>query len=380
MKSGEFLFKSNLAQLIFQKLAEVAMERRRTQFSLKLKHDHLAPPTVYFLAPDRQAPSGGRRVIYRHVDILNAHGVVASVLHHRRGFSYNWFEHETRIADVTSVTVRPDDLIVVPEVDCDLIPKLPLEVRYIIFNQNSHLTWSRSSGDELQCYMRDPRLAAVVTVSAHNQAMLGRAYPESPIKRIRISIDPAMFNALTDHRPRRITYMPRRGREDAEKVFEILRARGRLDGWEVTPLDRLTHEQVAAALRCSRIFLAFTYQEGFGLPAAEAMACGNYTIGNDGFGGREFFRPEFSARVETGDILGFVDAVEDAILNERSDPQWCCSRGRLASEYILREYSPSHEIGDVVALYSALISGSEPASLSKRTSSTTKIVPRQPQR
>jgi Glycosyl transferases group 1 len=331
------------------------------QFGVKLTHDHFAVPTVYFLAPDRQAPSGGRRVIYRHVDILNAHGVSASVLHHRAGFSYNWFEHKTRIADVSSATVRAGDLIVVPEVDCDLIPRLPLEVRYVIFNQNSHLTWSRVKGEELQRYMCDPRLAAVATVSAHNQAMLERAFPNSPITRIRISIDPAMFNALADDRPRRITYMPRRGREDAEQVLEILRVRGVLDGWDVAPLDWLTHEEVGAALRCSRIFLAFTYQEGFGLPAAEAMACGNYTIGNDGFAGREFFRPEFSARVETGDILGFVDAVEGAIRNEHSDPNWCRTRGRLASEYVIREYSPSHEIEDVVALYGGLIGRSEAA-------------------
>jgi hypothetical protein len=63
VKSGVSLFKLNLAQSISQKLADAAMERQRTQFSLKLGHDHLATPTVYFLAPDRQAPSGGRRVI-----------------------------------------------------------------------------------------------------------------------------------------------------------------------------------------------------------------------------------------------------------------------------------------------------------------------------
>ena len=61
---GEPLSKANFTQSIFQKLADVALERRRTQFGLKLKHDRVATPTVYFLAPDRQAP-----VSYTHLTL-----------------------------------------------------------------------------------------------------------------------------------------------------------------------------------------------------------------------------------------------------------------------------------------------------------------------
>ncbi len=44
--------------------------------------------------------------------------------------------------------------------------------------------------------------------------------------------------------------------------------------------------KVVAALRTTKIHLAFTHQEGFGLTSAEAITCGNYVIGQHGFGGR----------------------------------------------------------------------------------------------
>lgn len=145
--------------------------------------------------------------------------------------------------------------------------------------------------------------------------------------------------------------MPRRGRDDARQVLQLLRGRGVLEGWEVVPFDGLSHAEVAEQLRTTRIFLAFTHQEGFGLPAAEAMACGNYVIGNHGFAGREFFRHSYSKAIEAGDIMGFVRAVEEALSREKLDPGWCAARGRLASKFIQAHYSLAREREDVTTIY-----------------------------
>jgi glycosyltransferase involved in cell wall biosynthesis len=185
--------------------------------------------------------------------------------------------------------------------------------------------------------------------------MLRYAFKSLPVHRVHLSIDPSRFYPGDGPRDRRIAYMPRRGRADSEQVFHLLGGRCLLDGWEVVLLDGLTHDQVAEQLRTTRIFLAFTYQEGFGLPAAEAMACGNFVVGCHGFGGREFFHPEFSTPIETGDVLGFARAVEDAIVHERNDPMWCLNRGRKASEFVLSEYSPVRERDEVVSVYAELL-------------------------
>lgn len=312
-------------------------------------------PTIYFLTPDHDRPSGGIRVIYRQVDILNAAGIRAFVVHQRRGFRCSWFRNATPVIDVASAGMGTRDLLVVSEVDGDLLGRLLPGTRHVIFNQNSHLTWRHGGAALPRHYSTNPDLVGALTVSEHNAEMLRYAFPRLAVHRVHLGIDASLFHADDRPKPRRITYMPRRGGDDAHQVLELLRGRGVLDGWEVLPLDGLSHEEVAAELRTSRIFLAFTYQEGFGLPAAEAMACGNHVIGYHGFGGREFFRPEFSAPVPLGDVLGFAEAVEAALGCERADPHWCRSRGEAAAGFILDQYSQAREAEEVAAIYSKLL-------------------------
>jgi glycosyltransferase involved in cell wall biosynthesis len=122
-------------------------------------------------------------------------------------------------------------------------------------------------------------------------------------------------------------------------------------------LDGLTERQVGDRLRNATLFLSFGYQEGFGLPAAEAMACGCYVVGFHGCGGVEFFRPEFSSPVPTGDVMTYAQTVEQVIEREVTEPGWCATRGDAAARFISAEYSPSRERSEVVATYSSLLHG-----------------------
>jgi glycosyltransferase involved in cell wall biosynthesis len=187
--------------------------------------------------------------------------------------------------------------------------------------------------------------------------MLRFAFPMIEVQRIHLGIDETLFYNDPAPRGKRITYMPRRGGDDLSQVMELLNNRGALTGWDVVPLDGLSHEVVASNLRTSRIFLAFTYQEGFGLPAAEAMACGNFVIGYHGHGGREFFQNNFSAAVETGDVLSFARRVEAAISHSAHGSSSPRSQGRRAAEFIKSNYPMKREIEDVIRIYGALLQG-----------------------
>ena len=138
-------------------------------------------------------------------------------------------------------------------------------------------------------------------------------------------------------------------------VRGILGARGVLQDWDLVPLHGLPEQEVAHRLRRTTIFLSLAYHEGFGLPAAEAMACGAYAVGFHGFAGREYFRPEFSHPVEPGDVLGLARAVEEVVESETREPGWCQSRGREAARYIAASYSPQRERDDVVSAYQSLL-------------------------
>ncbi|WP_428425580.1 glycosyltransferase [Pararhizobium sp.] len=346
---------AGLLKTAYREISNRLEKLKRAQLRLLLHDRPSAAPRILFLTPDYNVPSGGIRVIYRHVDILNDAGISAFVLHQRAGFRCTWFENTTSITNMGNAQINRSDLLVVPELDVDVLGRLSPGIKYAIFNQNSHLTWKRASSVELSRYMANDDLSGIVTVSSHNQEMLEYSFPNAAVQRVHLGIDPAIFFAGSGNRPRSIGYMPRRGREDARQVFEMLQARGCLRGWQVTALDGLSHGAVADRLRSTRIFLAFTNQEGFGLPAAEAMACGNYVIGNHGNGGREFFHNDFSCSIDHGDTLAFAKAVEQAIIADREDDDWCTQRGRAASEFILSKYTPEQEKTDVLTLYTKLL-------------------------
>lgn len=310
-------------------------------------------PTVYYFARDYDEPSGGIRTIYRHVDMLNAAGVPAAVLHERRGFRCGWFPHQTRITDMGSTALGPDDLLVVPETDAALLPGLPDGIRHAVFNQNCHLTWERDAGRVTDHYLRGSGLVGIMVVSEHSAELLRYAF-DRPVHRVSQCLDPELFYPPERPNRRVLSYMPRRGQADADAVLQILRARGALAGWTLDPVDGVPEHEVARRLRRSTVFLSVTYQEGFGLPAAEAMACGNYVVGFHGFSGREFFDPEFSCPVPTGDVLALARAVEEGLRRESAEPGWCFGRGQEAARFVRSTYSPQRERDDVLAFFAGV--------------------------
>lgn len=325
------------------------MQRRRRTVPSSIHSD--LPPSIYFLTPDHPEPAGGIQVIYRHVDLLNASGTRAFVVHQRHGFRCKWFDNDTAIVYGPDVSFSPVDLVVVPEVEADLLERLDSRLRWVLFNQNAHLTFSHPPAEFARLLSTGGRCLGIVTVSDHNARMLGHIFRDTAIHRVHISVDPKLFYP-DDRRRRLLTYMPRRAGSDARQVLEILRIRGVLSGWDVIALDGMSHSAIAALLRQSQLFLSFTYQEGFGLPAAEAMAAGNYVVGYHGFAGLEFFHPEFSAPVETGDVVGFANAVEEAV---RQGDDWRREQGRRAAAYIHSVYSSERERTEVASLYTALL-------------------------
>jgi hypothetical protein len=316
--------------------------------------DGVGARTVYFLAPDYDRPAGGVQTLYRHVDILNSNGIPASILHNKKGFRCTWFHNRTRVTSSASVYLKRTDLLVVGELDVDIVVRSRLRVPHLIFNQGPYLTWQGGTG-VADYYANGPRPKAIITVSEHSVALLSYAFPGIDVRRVRLGIDTAAFKPPDDAAPRVITYMPRRGAEDVTILRQILDARGALDGWRVSKVEGLSHAGVAHALRSSQIFLATSIREGFGLPAAEAMACGNYVVGFDGLAGREYFLPEFCSAVDAGDLLAFSQALESVIRRDCCTPGWLRQRGLAASRFIASTYSRSAEEADVLKAYADFV-------------------------
>lgn len=294
--------------------------------------------TVYYLCPDHASPSGGVRAIYRHVDLLNDAGIDAAVLHHRPGFACRWFEHSTRVLAAPAVELSRRDVLVVPEIYGPYFDRLPEGPRLVAFNQNAYLTFARLAPGQDLSYRR---FEAAMTVSRDSAEYLRFAFPRLEVAVVPNSIDCEVFHPGTGLPPRRLATMPRKRRDEADQILRLLG--DRLDGWEVVEIESRPEAEVAALLRDAPIFLALGRQEGFGLPAAEAMASGCFVVGFPGFGGREVFDPQFSGPVEDGDVLGAAVRIANAIELYESDPEELRETGLRARRRIEETWTPERQ-------------------------------------
>lgn len=313
-------------------------------------------PTIFVLCPDYDAPAGGIRKLYRHVDVLNAAGFEAVLLHTKPGFRCSWFVSETRVRSVADRQPGSDDFLVLPEVyGPDLATVFP-GVRKVIFNQNAYLTFTGYSVDpfDLRSPYTHPEVQAVLSVSEDNHDYLAYAFPNARHVRLHYGIDHQLFRAAPTKR-NQIAYMPRKNATDVVQVVNLLKHRRSLRGFHLLPIEGKSEVDVAAILAETAIFLSFGHPEGCPLPPLEAMAAGCVVVGYHGQGGREYFRPSFSRPVPVGDIVRMSQEVESIIDLFTTDPARGRAMGEAAASFVCEQYSWEREVRDIVAFWTGML-------------------------
>lgn len=312
-------------------------------------------PTLYYLAPAEKKPSGGIKVIYRHVDLLNEQGIPAAVFHEPEEFRCNWFRNQTRIVSGRSIRFHADDILVVPECYGAGLHLLAPEVRKVIFNQGPHHTFDRVSLRDTAAgapYHQLTNLHGILTVSQDGADLLRLAFPGSHIAVVRNVIDPAIFGLGSEPAGHRIGYVPSRRPEELHQLLHLVRALGvgTAGGWELVPIQGRTEHEVASILRSCTIFLSLSDRDGFGLPPAEAMACGSYVVGYPGGGGKEFFDSAYcSPAHDTTEVLRSLAEAMDLPDATRQE------LGAKASARILGHYTADGLRADLLAFYRDLV-------------------------
>jgi hypothetical protein len=199
--------------------------------------------SIYIFCPDLPHPMGGVRMLYRHVDILNANGFDAAIVHSSPGFRINWFEHSTRVLHAP-VQLKKQDIAVFAEVGGTKIGEWAPGNRKVIFNQNAYYTFLRYALEgRVETPYLHPEVVASIVVSEDSRRYLQHAFPSLPIHRIRYSIDPRLY--FPQEKKRQICFMPRKNAEDAKQVLYILRYRKKLAGWTIRPIDGVPEARAA---------------------------------------------------------------------------------------------------------------------------------------
>ena len=344
---------------------------------------------LLFPVSEDSSPSGGRKFIYDIVDFLNDAGIEAWVVHPFKGFRLTWFNNNTKVtysvdlfpnqrngslwrklhkwfdlpelgfkrymSSSKRLTLCDSDVIVLPETRMSVLHHFSKKVNKIILNQGPYLIFSLNMPDESppkQNFFGSDVLG-MVTVSDLNKKMQEFVFPKLKVVQGRIFVDEAF--KYNSKKKLQISYMPRRGNKDAIAVLNMLRYRGLSAAVKFIPIDGVSQSSVANIMSESLIFLSFSHREGFGLPAAEALASGCIVIGYTGNSGDEYFDPVYSFPIDEGDLIRYVETIEKVVRDFYRNPDRINNMRKLASETILSRYSKTKSKESMVSSFSELL-------------------------
>jgi len=342
---------------------------------------------IYFVCPNTTHITGGVKQIYKQVEILNRNGISASVLLEKKKQSNIWLtsynipikyspylfkrlryffggkklniKRKLKLYYLQKKSEKIDDsvILVFPEIYGIYIKDVFPETPKVIFNQGCYMTFSGFSinKDYPITPYNDRKTLATIVASEDAFSYLSYTFKDSNIYRMILGIDNTIFNYSAEKR-KQICFMPRKMEEDIIQVIHILKQRGKVQNWDFVSIDNKTEKEVSEIMKKSIFFLSFNRNEGFGLPAAEAMACGCYVIGYHGQGGKEYFKPEFSTIIEAGNIIEYVKEIEEKIALYEKDPFPFLEKGKRASQFILSNYSVEKEEESILKIWNKILS------------------------
>ncbi len=305
---------------------------------------------LFVCYPDTNHPIGGVKQIYRQVELLHTAGWDAYVLQEQPGFRANWFKSDAPVLDLEAYKASPpnadSDLLVLPETWLTNVPHYLPGIPKVIFNQNAFYSFGLSGSCDnrtLDLY-RHQDIQAVVTVSNDSRDLLveGCGIPTERCFALINGIDRKLFHApAVKHR--RVVFLGRKHVDHARKVALMASRHPKLQHLSFQELPRMQHHEIACALQDALIFLSCGHPEGFGLPLAEAIACGCLVVGYHGLAGRDFALPHMKV-VEFGDLLGLLKGVEQELARFNAAPDSVIQARLAASESILQTYSLEAEL------------------------------------
>ena len=306
---------------------------------------------LYYFCYEGKRHTGGSKICYRHVELLNRLGFDAAILHPNSSFRFPRINHNPPIVGCEALRFAPNDVLILPE---DLGPvhlRFPTHIRRIVFNQGANNMFrGYSLMDDRPLVHQVKSVVGCFAVSDQNSCYLRFAFPGLRVERLILSLNLDLFDG-GDHsqKQREICFIASKNHQDVIQVVNLLRMRGLCKSWSFTPIHGMCEQQVAETMRRSAIFLSFGHPEGICLANLEAMASGCKLIGYSGVGAREYFQPHLAHEVPMGDIHAFVVGVENLVRHYDQDRGSFKSLADVGQIYVHKNYSPIRERDSLVS-------------------------------
>jgi glycosyltransferase involved in cell wall biosynthesis len=313
---------------------------------------------IYVLEPF-SSPFGGVAVIYRHVEMLVAHGFSAFV--HLPEKPAVDFYGTTAPQLIGTFALNTVDVLVIPEIlGWALRQFRPVPVRRLMFCQNHYnLPFAADSRAGIAEWGVHGVIASSEAIRDHFRDIYGL----TDIPLIPCAIDPNRFTPAR-RKKRQIAFMPRKLPQDAARIGEDFKRRyPRFADVRWVPIDDVSQAEAARILGESSVFLSLSHRESLGLPPLEAMACGCLVAGYDGDGGREYVNAANGWWAETGNWNTCVDGLAAAfdLLDEGGEQ--LRARHRAMAQTVAR-YSPQRMEAELLAFWRLELGRSDAKELS----------------
>lgn len=276
------------------------------------------------LFPDLKRPIGGVKQMHRLAEALAGLGRSATLVQEHADFHPGWFESQVTtisLEDWLQLSLNPNcDRVILPETFLTQIRHYAPGIPKVVFNQNGAYSFDLHRGPTKQSPEQvldvyHGHAAHVLCISEHDERLLRDGFALGPtrVSRLLNGLEETLFRPSGPKR-RRIAYMTRKNPSDSAVVAALLKRQEWFGPWELVAIEGRVQAEVAAIMQSSLVFLAFGHPEGFGLPLAEALACGCHVIGYSGLGGKELFdlgaKHGAAEEVAYGDWHGFLKAME----------------------------------------------------------------------
>ena len=307
---------------------------------------------IIYVLPAHKSASGGSKVIYQHSELinrLNIKNVTSQILHlkkkkidkillslkkrmfNRPSKKYGWKSNEMEV--VKSFTpssswaknkiIIKKDMHFDPETDFVILPEIwahfandflvKRKIKYSIFVQGFY--HMNSFYDHKKLFKSYKKAEFIITTSKETYECLKFIFPDkkNKILKINLSFDQKKFR-IPNKKNNLITFMPRK-LIDHFHILSLFLFEKLPKKWKMESLSNLDEKKLFLKLCKSKIFLSFSYAEGFGMPPLEAAIAGNKVIGYTGGGGKEYWQKPIFEEIQSGDIKKFSEKILDAVNN-----------------------------------------------------------------
>ena len=293
------------------------------------------PGRVLYASFATQRLSGGVDVHLRHIALLRAAGVEASLWLPTDEVPA-WMGSVPLVAGTTT-EVGADDVLVLPE--APVVPGVDPApgARKVVLNQNHFYTYATWDAPAAGYPGWDP-VPTVWTVSGESVAVIGALHPDLAVRRIPPPVDPREFGPAPTKTG--VALLPKKRPHEGRLLERLLEVDPRTADQPVRLIADLPRSEVVRVLAESQVFVSLSHTDSFGLPVVEAMLSGCLVVGYDGGGGVELFEAPGAWRVPEQRPLLVVDRVAAVLDDARADPERFAALAAANRSWAAERYAP----------------------------------------